>query len=420
MTVADNKKSRVGSIARACKIVKRMSPNANKSELCYYDLLTTYYTRLQEAEQNGKFIAAHTVFFPVEILYAMDLVPLHTESTMMISTLFLGNQSDYLAAGSELKLAPEICSAHRSLAGAYALGALPRPDVMLWSNLICDNSAKSGELLSELNHCPRFFLEHPFGDSPEEEKYLIAELEDLISFLEEQSGHKMNWDRLSEYIANMNQEIALFLEVQELRKAVPSPFYNRGYLEFLAADYLFPGQPEAINYLQIVRDELADLVKQGKGAVQPEKFRIMSLFVPPLYLIGSLDKIFQENGAVSVTEPFFNYWPEFKLDPAKPLESIAKKFMITPERRMMYGPLGDTTINELIKCAKDYKVDGAVYYAYIGCRQTCATIKLFKDVLNKIDVPVLTLDIDLIDPTVNTQSEIQQKLEQFFELLQDR
>ena len=117
-------------------------------------MLATYFERLQKAEENGTAIAAHTVFFPIEILYAMDITPLHTETVTMLTSLFMGNPADYLAAGAELKMAPEICSPHRALAGAYSLGMFPRPSVMLWSNLICDNSAKSGELIAEMNHCP--------------------------------------------------------------------------------------------------------------------------------------------------------------------------------------------------------------------------------------------------------------------------
>ena len=74
----------------------------------------------------------------------------------------------------------------------------------------------------------------------------------------------------------------------------------------------------------------------------------------------------------------------------------------------MYGPLDEAALQYFVDVARDYRVDGAINYAHVGCRQTCATIKLFKDVLNEIDVPMLTLDIDLIDPTLNNQAEIQQ------------
>ncbi|MBM4448545.1 MAG: 2-hydroxyacyl-CoA dehydratase [Chloroflexi bacterium] len=423
MTASEARSSRISAIIRACRIITRMSqanPDAPKSDVLYYKMLSDYYTRLLNAHDEGKFIAAHTVFFPSEILYAMDIVPMHTETTTWMMALFLGGQAEILSAGAELGLVPEICSPHRGLAGAFSLGVLPRPDAMLWSNLICDNTAKSGELVMELNKCPGFFLDHPFQRSEAEDKYLVSELEDMIHFLEEKSGRMMDWDKLSDIVARMDYQTELFREIGELRKAVPSPFPNRGFLQLLTVDYLCPGQPEAIAYLETLRDELAEMVRQGKGAVSPERFRLMTLFVPPMYLMGLMEKLGHEYGVVSVVEPLFTRWAESRLDPSKPLESVARKAAMIPERRSMYGPLGQEALQDLIDCAEQYKVDGAVYWAFMGCRHTCATVKLFKDVLNEVDVPVLTIDCDIVDPTINSEEEIRGKLEQFFELLEDR
>ncbi len=423
MISAEKNKGKINTIIRACQVITRMSqsrPETQRSEILYYQMLANYYTRLLNALDEGKFVAAHTIFFPTEILYTMDIVPMHTEMTTWMMALFRAEQAEILSAGADLGLVPEICSAHRGLAGAFALGALPRPDVMLWSNLVCDNTAKSGELLMKLNDCPGFFLDHPFQDSEDEVNYLVGELEDLIHFLEKQSGHKMDWDKLSENIARMDRQIELFREINELRKAVPTPFPFRYFLQLLTTDYLLPGQPEAIAYLETLRDELAEMVREGKGAVSPERFRLMTLFVPPMYMMGFLEKISQEYGAVSVVEPVFTHWAEGRLDPAKPLESVAKKSYLIPERRGMYGPLDERVLKHIVDCAEQYKVDGAIYWAHIGCRQSCATIKLFKDILNEIDVPMLTVDCDILDPTINSEEEIRGKLEQFFELLEDR
>jgi len=422
MIEAEKKTDRLDSLIRACAVLLRMNkvrPDARESEKIYYKMLSDYFTRLQNAKEEGNFIAAHTVFFPTEILYAMDIVPMHTETTTWMISLFTGDCADLLSAGTELGLASEICTPHRGLAGAFASRALPRPDVMLWSNMICDNTAKSGELLMEINNCPGFFIDHPFQHSEEEKKYLVGELSSLIRFLEEQSGHKMDWDRLSEIVALMDKQIELFREICELRKAVPSPFHTQGFLELLTIDYLFPGQPVAIEYLETLRQELADKVKAGQGAVANERFRLMSFFIPPMYLIGFMERISQEFGAVSVTEPFFTYWGEGSLDPGKPLESVAQKSYMLPEARM-YGPLDDRAINSIVECAEEYKVDGAIYYADVGCRHTCAAVKLFKDILNKIDIPVLTLDCDVVDPTITSEEEMRDKLERFYELLDDR
>lgn len=423
MITSENRTGKINAIVRACRLILRMNParpELQKSETLYYKMLANYYTRLLQASEKGDFVAAHTVFFPTEILYAMDIVPMHTELTTWMAALFLGEQAELLAAGAELGLAPEICSPHRGLAGAFLIKALPRPSAMLWSNLICDNTAKAGELVMKLNDCPGFFLDRPFQQTKEEVDYFVGELRRMIEFLEQQSGKKMNWDRLSEMVARMDEHIKLLQEINELRKAVPSPFPYQGYLKLLSVDYMFPGQPEATEYLTTLRDELAAMVKDGKGAVPKERFRIMTLFIPPMYMMGYLEKISQEYGAVSVVEPLFTLWRESGLDASRPLESVARKSFLIPESRSMYGPLSKQMLDEVVQTARDYKVDGAVYWAFIGCRHTCATIKLFKDVLNEIDIPMLTVDCDLVDPTINSKEEIREKLERFFELLEER
>ncbi|HEY86862.1 MAG TPA: 2-hydroxyacyl-CoA dehydratase [Dehalococcoidia bacterium] len=414
--------SKIDTIVRVCRLIMRMNrtrPNARPSEAMYYQMLTNYFTRLLNARENGDFVAAHTVFFPAELIYAMDMVPMHTETTTWMTALFTGECSDILEAGAQLGLATEICTPHRGLAGAFALGSLPHPDVILWSSMVCDNTAKSGELIMELCHCPGFFIDRPFNDSEYEIQYLVGELGDMVRFLEEKSGRKMNWDKLAEIVARMDRQIELIRNINELRKTVPTPFHSQGFLELLTIDYLFPGQPESIEYLETLYQELTAMVQEGKGAVPHEHFRLMSLFIPPMYLIGFFERISQEYGAVSVIEPFFTYWGEGRLDRANPLESVARKSYMLPEARM-YGPMDERTLNSIVDCAQQYKVDGAIYYADVGCRHACATIKLFKDTLNDIDVPVLTLDCDVVDQSVTSEEEVREKLEQFFELLEDR
>jgi hypothetical protein len=119
-------------------------------------MLSSYFDRIARVRETGHSLALHTVFLPAEILYAMDIVPMHAETTTWMTTILTGESSDVLESAARMGLAPEICSAHRGLAGAYGLGTLPRPDVVLWSSLMCDNTSKSGELLMELNHAPDF------------------------------------------------------------------------------------------------------------------------------------------------------------------------------------------------------------------------------------------------------------------------
>jgi len=150
MTIERVKNSKLDAIVRACRVVQKMNQakaGARKSDVLYYNMLQTYYKRLLQAHDENKLIAAYTDFFPSEILYALDVVPMQTEVSTWMMVLFTGEIEGILSAASDMGLASEICTPHRGLVGALATGAIPRPDVMLWSNLICDNTAKSGELI---------------------------------------------------------------------------------------------------------------------------------------------------------------------------------------------------------------------------------------------------------------------------------
>ena len=96
MTGSVEKKNRIETLVRSCKVVERMnrnSPGVSKSENLYYQMLTEYFSNIMNAKSNGKKLALHTVFIPAEILYAMDIVPMHAETTTWMTAIFTGGSS---------------------------------------------------------------------------------------------------------------------------------------------------------------------------------------------------------------------------------------------------------------------------------------------------------------------------------------
>ena len=86
----------------------------------------------------------------------------------------------------------------------------------------------------------------------------------------------------------------------------------------------------------------------------------------------------------------------------------------------MFGPLNERRIEPVISCVKEYEIDGAVNLNHLGWRQISPTFKIYKDVLDSLNVPILNIDCDLIDSTITSADEVRQKIEQFFELLEDQ
>jgi hypothetical protein len=165
---------------------------------------------------------------------------------------------------------------------------------------------------------------------------------------------------------------------------------------------------------------MADMAAQGKGFANPEKKRLMGLMIPPWHLQGEIDKVLQEHNTAIVCYPNLCDWdPDICFDPEKPLESIARKLAMAPAMRM-FGPLGEKALDPVRRAVEQFRIDGAVNFTHLGCRQMGPTNKIFKDLLDELDIPLLNIDCDMVDRTVTSEDEVRDKLEQFFELLEDR
>lgn len=410
--------TKMDTLIKSTKLLTRMY--RNDIHVQFYQMLADYFTRLRDARNTGDFVAAHTIFFPVEILNAMGLAPMYLEGTGYFISLFSGKCVDVLAHASEIGLAPEICSAHRMVDGAMNQGEIPRIDAVVCSNLVCDNGYKSGEFAMEHFHCPGFIFDYPFHMNDAGRRYIMRELQGVIDFLEEVSGRKMDWDRLSANIAESDAQIKLTRQINDLCKAVPSPFQPLDFLKFLTNDYMFPGTREYTQYLNTMYKHLQEMVAAGKGFAEPERLRLMCLMPAPLHLQSEIDAMLKENAAAIVCYPTLTGWDEdFSLDPARPLESIAAKLAASPTIRT-FGPLDERILGPIRSAVKDYRIDGAINFGHIGCRNMGPLARVFKDVLEELDVPMLQIDCDIIDPTVTGKDEVRTKLEAFFELLEDR
>jgi benzoyl-CoA reductase/2-hydroxyglutaryl-CoA dehydratase subunit BcrC/BadD/HgdB len=378
-----------------------------------------YYARVLRASKKNRFIAVYSLGCPVEILYAMDIVPLQLEATGWLLAMLTGEANKLLSAASEAGLATEICSVHRLMAGAFAKQVLPMANAVLWTNMPCENGAKSGALLAKLNNCPGFLLDHPYRNTPGEATYLESELKNMISFLEEKSGHKLNYKSLEKSITQSNEQIELCREISQLRKTVPSPFPSFTFLRVFMSHILFGGQAEGTIYLKALRNELVSKVEKNTGVVTQERFRLINMNLPPLYFMNSLRNIFEEYGAVEVVNPFFLEWQDGELDASQPLHSLAKKSFMNPWMGIC-GYVGGPELERLKQYVNDYKIDGAINYAHMGCGSFGGVSRLVRDTMRDAGVPMLDLACDITDPTVASSEDMREQLVRFFELLEDR
>ncbi len=218
---------------------------------------------------------------------------------------------------------------------------------------------------------------------------------------------------LAEVMEQTRRSTIVFREICELRKSVPSPMRSHHLIEMTLAQLLLSGTPELVNFYEVIRDEIKE--EMQKPGRPPERYRLLNFFFYPSYLWKFLNAMEAKYRASMVAEPHLSLWADADIDPARPLESLANKAFALTDTGPLRG-VADMIANR----PKNIRSDGALYWAHIGCRQTCATIKIIKDALLKEGVPTLVIDCDLADATIVSEEEITAKVEQFLELLDDR
>ncbi|MDP2661974.1 MAG: 2-hydroxyacyl-CoA dehydratase family protein, partial [Dehalococcoidia bacterium] len=375
---------------------RRKNPTHPNDEL-FYELLLQYYTRLREAALSGKFIAAYTVTLPTEILYAMDIVPMQLEGTAGTLAIVLKNQDELLSTAKAMGYPPEVCSAHRTVAAVFSRGWAPRPNVILWSPQVCDNTAKCGDQIMDSYGIPGIFIDRPYRFTEREVQYLTAEFEEMVARLEELSGHRLDMDRLRQALEHSARMVELLREIYELRRAVPYPTTNRRSNQVQTITWLFQGTETGVRYVESVRNELRERVARGEGYAPNQRHRLIGLFLPPNHAWKLLDWMEREHGACIVAEPYSSHWGPWQPDFSRPVESLARKQFICPICRQMHGPMEEGVVADAVSDARTHGAEGAIYWAHTGCRQACATIRATKDALmEQLGIPTLVLDIDLL------------------------
>lgn len=396
---------------------RKAHPTSRSGEL-FYEAVIQYYEQVDRAQEEGGFLAWLGIFAPAELFYAMD-IPFFIPELHCAAMAAQADPGPYLDASAGTGLPVELCSIHRAMAGIVAQGDLPAPALMVNTSQVCDSGFKSFGSLSQLYGCPDFFLDAPRYSNPEGVAYYKTELLNLIRFLEEHTGKKLDMDRLREVLTLSRRAYEAFYEVGEMRKAVPTPLRARDALRNYTVFKHLAGTPIAVTYFETLRDEVREQVSQGRGAVADERYRIYWILSPPNYALNIFDWMEDEHGAVTVMD-VFNALGRLEMDLSDPLAYLALKSFKEVLTESAGGPL-EIMVKDALRICRDYKVDGAVYLTQIGCKQSCGTIRALRDALRKeLDLPMLVMDGDIIDPTILPVDQMKAKLEGFFEMLEDR
>jgi len=310
---------------------------------------------------------------------------------------------------------------------------MPAPDLLLLSYTGCFTFMKWFELLRHEYGCETVMLQVPYeGDgkiTKNMRDYVVKQLKEVvIPKLEEVSGVKFDIDRLREYLRNSARAEDNLVWVLESAKHVRSPIdaYFGGVYYIGPIFTAFRGTPDAIDYYDLLRGEIEQRLAEGKGPITPEgdmpeeRYRLVVEGPPNWTSFRDFWKMFYDDGAVVVASTYTKvggvYDLGFRHDPDHPLESLADYCLGCYTNRNL-----PQRIDMLSKYLDEYQADGLLINSIKSCNSFSAgQLLIMREIEKRTGKPGAFIETDLVDPRYFSAANIKNRLESYFQMIEQR
>ncbi len=415
--------------------IKEKSMNLQK------EMLAKQFQDLGRAKELGKKVVY--TFVPgnlTELILSFGMLPVYPEINALQSGM-RKKSAAYIKDAEKIGYSEDVCTYVKCDIGMMLNGnigptgeKLPAPDLLLLSYTGCFTFLKWFENLERLYPgVPVAMLHTPYQEdgqiTKDQVEYMVKQLkEDVIPKMEMVSGKKYDPVLLSKMMENSAKAEDLLVKILQSAKHVPSPIdaYFAGVYYIGPIFTAFRGTEEAVQYYEELWKEVQERMRLGLGPVTPEgeikeeKFRLVVEGPPNWTNFREFWKIFYDMGAVIVASSYTKvggvYDLGFRHDPKEPLESLSKYCM------GCYTNLNlPQRVNLLADYVKDYKADGFLINSIKSCNSFSAgQLMIMREIEQRAGVPVGFVESDLVDPRYFSYANIKNRLESYFQMLEQR
>jgi benzoyl-CoA reductase subunit B len=410
-------------------------------------IVADYWSDLFSAKEAGKKVVWYNGTYIPPFFHAHDLAWVHGEAW-----------SAYLAAKHEEQPAQrageargydrELCSYARTHIGqalldvqnlqegkldpqserGIAISKLPAPDMFINAYPYCSSGQQWDEMIHRLygKKVPIFNVSIPLlwggrndaqylGGTEWKERtaYVTKQLRAMCAFLEEHTGRKYDWDRLSEVMSFIKKAAELRMEAMDLCTATPAPASFFDWIVSIAHVNFLPGTHRIVDYFEAMKAEIQERIATGEGAVSNEKYRLFFDGMMNWNKIGWLADKFAAVDATVVAGRYthMSFWQEPGLvDLRDPVPGMAQNYLICPNNHG--API---MIGEIDRICDKFKIDGMVLHASRTCRGMTNSQFLISDSARKNGRSSLFFEGDVVDESFYKDELLNTRLEAMLE-----
>jgi 2-dehydropantoate 2-reductase len=390
------------------------------------ELITGYYRDLQKSSDDPKQkVAWCSGTGPVEILRAMGF-----------ATYFPENHAALLGASRQsgqyiMRALQEGFSQFASSAMASDIGAMLEGDSPLVSvhgiegppqpDLLAYNTNYGNDLIRWFEYYGRHFDRPVLGLHPSTSLNTLGDLEvgaatlqilQMVDKLEDMTGRRLDYARLSEVVKLSNKCTKLWGEILDMCRQVPTPLTFFDTLIHLAPSIVMRGTPEAVEYYTLLRDEVHDRLANGVAAVPGERFRFYWEGPPIWPALRPLADLFLNHRVAVVGSTYCNIAALAGIDPKNPIESMARVYT-----GIFHNRSDAWKEDYLVSHFNDFGVDGVIYHeGRTAPYQSNVRYGLEVRLRRRTGLHALVIEGDTHDLRLFSMNQIMQKLRDFIEI----
>ena len=361
---------------------------------------------IKAQEEGKKVFGTFCVYVPDELIFAANA----------IATGLCGG-SQFWVPGGEKVLPTNTCPLIKASVGARLDRTCPffRIADMYIGETTCDGKKKAWEILGE--DVPVHVMDLPQMKREKDIKAWAEEIKELKKVIEEFTGNKVTAESLSESIKLINNKRKALSRLYECRKADKVPISGRDAL--VISQIAFYDDPARFTQMtNKLCDELEQRIKDGVSVVKEGTKRILLTGTPLAVPNWKLHNIIETSGAVVVCEEmctgtryFENLVDETKTTVDEQIDALANRYMgincacFTPNTGR---------INDIIRLAKEYKVDGVIDVNLKFCSLYDVEGYTVERALKEAGIPVMRIETDYTD---NDAEQLRTRIGAFIEMI---
>ncbi|MEM0233025.1 MAG: 2-hydroxyacyl-CoA dehydratase family protein [Candidatus Nezhaarchaeales archaeon] len=400
----------------------------------FRETFQSHIFRLLQLREKGKPVGWFWAGSPVELAYVFDIANIFPEqytafcaarkkSDKLIDAAIEYQYGEFTCDYLKCSVGSILNSEAAPLGGHCGL----KPDFVLDSRMCCYGHHAMSEIFANLyTDAKRFIIDAPYWTkemvgkvdfltkmpeiiSEEELEFVIAQLWDLMHFLEDITGEKLDEERMKRVFEVSEKTSRNLIEIANLMLSKPTPMSQMDYRDFPAIGFFITAADYALHFTEKSLEIIKERVKEKEGVVEEEKLRLMSQGIIPWY--SELYKYYEERG---VTFPLNLYVEStfYLIEASKPLESLVRRSMLPINCDI------DAWIESVVRRAKLADVDGAIMFENIGCRPISFGLRALKEVLwQELGIPSIIVEAPQCDPRIMPLERAISKMNAFIESL---